>query len=247
VLVQNEDGTTERISDKLQMETSIISRNIMHFSQADGSPFTKEPLTDLFGRYGVNLESELLLDGELDIESVEVTEPVKKILRRLRRVVPKGTVSNHLTTEDVKQCHVRWNEGTSTSPSGLHLGHEKAVLRMEATAKEGKVLLSDRVFALKVAFLNLAIEHCNVYKRWEKIVNATIEKIPGTPQLHKLRVIHLIESDFNLMIGILWGRRLMQQAEANGSLGVEQHGSVKGKDSIGLLHRTTLKDKHCII
>jgi hypothetical protein len=37
------------------------------------------------------------------------------------------------------------------------------------------------------------------------------------------------------MIGILWGRRMMKQAELNGSLGVEQHGSVKGKDSIGLV------------
>jgi hypothetical protein len=91
------------------------------------------------------------------------------------------------------------------------------------------------VFQIKAKILNLAIQHGHVYKRWRKIINATIEKIPGKPLIHKLRVIHLIESDFNAMIGILWGRRLMQQGEKNGNFGVEQRGSRKHMDAIGLV------------
>jgi hypothetical protein len=54
VLVENKDGTHDRISKKLTMEAAIIPRNIEHFSQADGLPFTNAPLTDVFGRYGTN-------------------------------------------------------------------------------------------------------------------------------------------------------------------------------------------------
>jgi AAA+ ATPase superfamily predicted ATPase len=36
VLVENEDGSHDRISEKITMEAAIISRNIEHFSQADG-------------------------------------------------------------------------------------------------------------------------------------------------------------------------------------------------------------------
>jgi hypothetical protein len=133
VLVENADGTSNRISEKLQMEAAIISRNIEHFSQADGSPFTTTRLTDVFGRYGTNKAAEMLLDGIFDIEALDTTEAVKEILYRFKRVSDTGTISDHLTSDDLHQLYSRWNEGTSTSPSGLHLGHEKAILRMEAT------------------------------------------------------------------------------------------------------------------
>jgi hypothetical protein len=31
----------------------------------------------------------------------------------------------------------------------------------------------------------------------------------GSPPLHKVRVVHLLEADLNLSLGILWGRRIM--------------------------------------
>jgi hypothetical protein len=74
-------------------------------------------------------------------------------------------------------------------------------------------MLRQRYFEIKAAFINFTIRHCHVYKRWTAVVNATIQKIPGRPLLHKLRIIHLIESNFNLLIGILWGRRLMAHME----------------------------------
>jgi hypothetical protein len=56
-----------------------------------------------------------------------------------------------------------------------------------------------------------------------------IEKIPGKPLLNKLRVIHLFEADFNLCLRILWGPRLMRQAESQKALGDQQFGPLKGK------------------
>ena len=59
------------------------------------------------------------------------------------------------------------------------------------------------MFKIKAKFLNLAVAHGYVVDRWQKIVNAVIEKTPGILLSSKLRVIHLIESNFNLMIVIL--------------------------------------------
>jgi hypothetical protein len=87
---------------------------------------------------------------------------------------------------------------------------ESQRITAEAT---GSPTLCDQVFGIKAKLLQLAINHC---QRWTKVVNAMIEKIPGKPLINKLRVIHLIESDFNIQIGILWGRRLVSHGEALG-------------------------------
>lgn len=73
------------------------------------------------------------------------------------------------------------------------------------------------------------------------MINTMIEKIPGVPRLDKLRVIHIIESDVNLWMGIVWGRRLLHNAEAYNLLGDEQSGSRSGKkcqDVIMFKHAT---------
>jgi len=59
------------------------------------------------------------------------------------------------------------------------------------------------VFKIKAKFINLAVEHEHVLERWQKIVNAVIEKTHGILLCSMLWVIHLIESSFSLMIVIL--------------------------------------------
>jgi hypothetical protein len=53
-------------------------------------------------------------------------------------------------------------------------------------------------------------------KRWTKVVNVMIYKSPGCRELEKLRIIHLFEADFNLIIGLLLCRRAMYHAAENG-------------------------------
>jgi hypothetical protein len=61
-------------------------------------------------------------------------------------------------------------------------------------------------------------------KRWKMIVNAMLEKISGKPLLHKLRVIHILEADYNLSLIIIFGRRLMANCENFKVLGDHQDG-----------------------
>lgn len=245
VLVEKASGEWEAVTEKDRINELLIDRNREHFSQADGTPFTIQPLRDLFGKYGTNEASDLLIKGELDVDSIEgISEATRSILKKMkerREIPPTEDIPNPATTisdtfkcQDLQQGYRKWRESTSTSPSGLHLGHEKALFKFESipTAEREKdkngipiPRLSDRVLTMKALQLNRSVELGHVYPRWTKIVNTMIEKVPGKPMINKLRVIHLIESDFNFMIGSTWGRRLMWRAEDINALGEEQSGS----------------------
>jgi hypothetical protein len=70
-----------------------------------------------------------------------------------------------------------------------------------------------------------------------------LEKIPGKPMLHKLRVIHILEADYNLVLKEIFGRRLMWQCESHGRLGDLQDGFRKGRSTTRtLLHNELFAD-----
>ena len=177
LVVENETGT-RTIHDQQQINDLLLARNAKHLSQADGTPFTVEPLTSLLGRFGTNNNSTKLLDGELNIDEIRTTDATKTILRKLKRVEQAGHVPSHISPEDIRTGYKTWRESTSTSPSGLHLGHDKALFRFESKGNpdDPKKMLSNRVFAIKANLINLAVQYGHVYKRWTTVVNAMIEK-----------------------------------------------------------------------
>ena len=46
-------------------------------------------------------------------------------------------------------------------------------------------------------------------KRWARVLQTMIPKDPGTPKVTRLRVVQLFEPDFNFILRIIWGRRLV--------------------------------------
>jgi hypothetical protein len=151
------------------------------------------------------------------------------ILQKLRKVEEAEDIDGRVTMEEVRSGYKKWRETTTTSPSGCHLGRDKAALNMPQPTDDEEVSFSDTYFDVKTRLLNIALQHCHIYPRWKRIVNALIEKIPGLPLIGKIRVIHIIESDINLLMGIAWGRKLMWQGEKLQVFGEEQSGGQKGK------------------
>jgi hypothetical protein len=74
---------------------------------------------------------------------------------------------------------------------------EKADLEPEETIERAK-----RVLRAHHSLLQYATKHGVSHNRWRKVVNSMIEKDPGDPRIHRLRVIHLYEADYNLLLGI---------------------------------------------
>jgi hypothetical protein len=68
-----------------------------------------------------------------------------------------------------------------------------------------------------------------------------IGKIPGCPKVNKLRVIHLYEADYNLLLKIIWARRLVWHAHDGKRINEGLAGSRPGKNSIDVVVAKQMK------
>jgi hypothetical protein len=115
---------------------------------------------------------------------------------------------------------LHWKEQMSTSPSGRHFGLYGALVtaycnsngEFSGSSPDSYMTTQEMVEQRLLLIHGLAASaaHYGFYLRhWIQVVNVMICKKPGCIELDRLRVIHLFEADFNLMIGILFGRRAM--------------------------------------
>ena len=51
--------------------------------------------------------------------------------------------------------------------------------------------------------INYALERGYSYRQWQTIANTMLFKDPGSFKIHRTRVIHIYEADFNLILGPL--------------------------------------------
>jgi hypothetical protein len=77
--------------------------------------------------------------------------------------------------------------------------------------------------------------------RWQNSTTTMINKIPGCPRINKLRVIHLFEADYNLLLKIIWARRLVWNAHDAGKLNDGQAGSRPGRNAIDVVVQKEMK------
>jgi hypothetical protein len=138
LLIQREDGSIDTVLEQDEVFNCLVQQFTAHFSQADGTPFTTPPLTTKFGPNGTNSNSIDLLQGKFTMSTLEAPDSVLAILDKLRYVQEKDSVPMHLTSKDLRSGIPKWKESTSTSPSGIHLGHDKALLQMEHPPSESE-------------------------------------------------------------------------------------------------------------
>ena len=126
----------------------------------------------------------------------------------------------------------------STSPSGKHLGHYKSLIAVDSHSSEyteeapdpGKAILQVLYQIAATAF-----QTGNTLPRWQHVNTCMIEKIPGTPKINKLRVIHLYEADYNAFNKLIWQRGIVWEAHKNNSLNPAQSGSRPNHNCIDVV------------
>ena len=110
----------------------------------------------------------------------------------------------------------------------MHLGHLKAYWAEHTVGdeEEAKKLEQTRKNILDghLTLLNYAIQFGYPYAKWKCIVNTMLEKDKGMPKLHRLRVIHLYEADYNLILGVKW-RQALHHATSRGLINEGCYGS----------------------
>lgn len=214
----------------------LQARNRLHFGQAQGSPFTTIPLVEDLGYQGTGAASNDILQGMYDTTGLD--DNVALLIQHLKQSEEMAALDSRSTiSEEEYVGKIRvWRESTSTSPSGMHLGHYKAsIARHEYTDIDSSDELASAnqdewnhmqscLLKLQVQLLNYAMERGYSYNRWKQVVNAILFKDTDNVRIHRTRVIHLYEADYNLMLGIKW-RMALYQAEALRELHDGQYGS----------------------
>jgi hypothetical protein len=245
--VQVPDGPDEQgtetfkdISEPDEIYRLILDRNFQHFGQANGTPFTVAPLKDWLGKAGETEIGQAITKGELKPTLEHPQFPETQVVLDLLQPFdpPATTISAQVTSSNFKNFFTKWKETTSTSPSGKHLGHYKALLSPALLEDDALVSSANRIIDAHVVLLNIAATHGRPFTRWQNIVSVMIEKKPGNYQLNKLRTIHLFEADSNWLLGMIFGRRMVHSAEHQNHLQEGQWGSRPGRSAHdALLHK----------
>jgi hypothetical protein len=210
----------------------LLQRNRKHFGQAQGTPFTVPPLSEELGFTSMTPNGTLILNGQYD--AAHLDNAVQLLIRHLhsKERSSSETARSSINYEDFIGKLKTWRESTSTSPSGLHLGHYKALLarhefsdlpdrdprRAELDHQRNDILM------LHFQMINYGLERGYSYQRWQNVVNAMLFKEPGNIKIHRTRVIHLYEADYNLAMGLKW-KTAMELSEKANTLNAGQYGS----------------------
>lgn len=228
------------ITDPQEVEYYIMLRNRIHFGQAQGTPFTIPPLQTYLDWNASTREAENTLNGSFTL-TINSTPMTTEILQACVAVAPKNSIPEKLSMEEFRGKISTWRETTSTSPSGRHLGRYKVLFTKNApeelsTDQEAATSFADKqdfIAQLKLSIMNYCIRHTYVLHRWRTVVNIMIFKDPGNFKIHRLRVIHLYEADFNALLAIKW-RHLVRFAESTSALNEGQYGGRPGCEATSL-------------
>jgi hypothetical protein len=144
---------------------------------------------------------------------------------------PAAPVSIHTSTADYKNFFTKWNESTSTSPSGKHLGHYKALISPGLLQEPPLTDPAGAIIDLQIKICQLALTHGHIWDRWKGIVSVMIEKKPGLFLLEKLRTMHRYKADYNWTLGLIFGRRMVHNTERQDHLNESQWGYRLGRST----------------
>jgi hypothetical protein len=121
---------------------------------------------------------------------------------------------------------------TSSSPSGRHIGHYKAILNDPVLTQLHATMMPN---PFQIGFTP---------DRWTRVTDIILEKTAGDARCHRLRIIALFLSDLNHAKRILIGRKVSHFLEDQKMLPDMQYGSRPGKRCISAVLKKVLQHDH---
>ena len=223
----------EVVNDPVAVERHIIEQSKRHFRQAQGTPFTISPLTQLDSTEHPKVRE--IMQSGLPKEWSKVTpvgwnEETAHFIDRLQADDKIPTIDTVISMEEFKRGIKRWKERTTTSPSGRHLGHLHVLLAPDGVMNpdehgDSTTDIANKILTVHLRMMNIAIAWGYPPLRWRNVTMFVLEKEAGKPKIHRLRNIHLYEADYNFMLKLLWSKRLVRHAEHHKLLHDSQWGS----------------------
>jgi hypothetical protein len=231
------------ITDPILIEKILIDRNIQHYGQALNTPFTKGELYKQLTFTGTSEIAEDLVSGtgkKINIEQENAY--TQTIVSEIQNHNKLNDISKDITFEEFKNGLIKWNERTTTSPSGRHLGHYKILTRLPVFESEHSTInISEKILYVYYQMMMICAKSGNTLERWCNVSTCMIEKVKGCPRIDKLRIIHLYEADYNLLLKIVWARKTVWHAHNNHKLYEGQAGSRPNQRAIDIVLQKEMK------
>jgi len=200
------DGTksTGEITAPTELFETLLEQNKADFSRADGTPFTVPPMSDELPTFHWSDNAQRILNGTYK-PPAEVSEEMRLFIHNLQ--FPDGTpptdINITITAKDLRGAIASIPERTLSSSSGMHAGHYQAALHDEC-------LIEFECLKMNIALVYSIPPNC-----WLLALQILLEKTPGRPLIHRLRIIQLLKMDMNITFKLIWGRRLVWNIEDN--------------------------------
>lgn len=209
-------------TDKESVERAIMENNTTKFRLTENTPPMQDPLLSDLGYLADTDAAEQILAGTYECpEGVdEYTRDFLQCLQRPSQIEQDASIDTSISRSDFQDFWKNAKERTSSSMSGLHYGHYKAVIEND--------LLSE----MHAVATHLAVNTGFSYPRWQRGLSCMLEKVAGLILVIKLRAILLMEADFNFANKLIFGRRMMWFAEDNKAIPAECYGSRKHHEAI---------------
>ena len=228
--VMNETGSIEEVTNIEEIAQAVATYNMSHFHQAHPTPLSQ---------YQIPKDTTSLFENTEKITTntnVSLNECVQLLKHRMETgILP--SLSYKVDPDVWKRKILKWKEATTTSPSGIHLGHYKALFKPHnkfyEEESEHKTKLDKRQYLQQKAqlqMINLIIEHGFVPSRWKIVHSILLFKDPNNFLLNRTRNINLYEADYNLLLKIKWSES-MRLAEKQKVLHPSQFGCRKRKNA----------------
>jgi hypothetical protein len=166
------------IHDQDRLKACLLQRNMTHFGQAHGTPFTMHPLNRLDWT-STSPEAASLLQGSVPPELHSPNPFVNDILQHIANRNQLPEIDTYLSPEEVANGFKKWKESTSTSPSGCHLGLRR-IPAFSTNAEDTEKIRMD-ILRVQTHIINIPLKQGFSPKRWQTVINAMLEKLPGNP------------------------------------------------------------------
>jgi hypothetical protein len=75
------------------------------------------------------LSADMILNGENPFEDIDIPDIARELLASFVHSSRLDAVSDEVTLDEWTGKMKGWKETTSTSPSGMHLGHHKTLIK----------------------------------------------------------------------------------------------------------------------
>ena len=212
------NGVTVTHTSQQNVELSIQRECEHRFRLGHSAPISRTLLGDELRYLSDNRIAEQIIRGTYNIPhdlDPATTSLLTAIGKLGNAVLLDGPPEDAVITQE--DCRVFWKrikENTSSSPSGLHHGHWKAIIH------------DPDMTQLTADHMNLIILSGTAPARWGVALQVLLEKVAGNCSVSQLRSIQLYEADYNWLNKLVFHDRAMEALRRSGFL-PEEHFSQK--------------------